>query len=167
MIEEKYIRDSLIIEGILSLDKDTSTSSSEVTDSFVHQYKMNYNYVNNGGNNNHYGGHLININNNNQNQDQNEVSTPTGEVIYKVQVGSFANAGLKENLKKIFGITEEIKVDVFQGAYKYSVGTFYTYASARQYANSIKARTGIKAFVISFKDDIRIPVSDARTITGE
>ena len=97
----------------------------------------------------------------------NDVKAQIGGVTYKVQIGSVASGDSKDYFRKTFGITDEITVDSYQGLYKYSVGSFNTYTAARQYANIIKARTGINAFVISYKDGARIPVSDAKVITGQ
>jgi len=201
MMEDKFIRDSLIMEGALVFDKDTSMTKSDVNESLIKQQtQAYYNSIKTDNTNNQnqtsHNGHVVvpnntttnntnvntntnintntntntnntNENTNNSNVNLNEVNSPIGGIIYKVQIGSVNNADSKEYFKKTFGITEEMKVDAFQGAYKYSIGTFYTYISARQYANSIRARTGINAFVISFKDGSRIPVSDAKTITGQ
>jgi hypothetical protein len=166
MIEDKFVRDSLIMEGELVFDKDTTMSRSDVSDELVHrQYQAYNNSVNNMNNNSN--GQLVNINNTNNNNNNNDIAKPVAGVIYKVQIGSLGSANSKDYFRSTFGINEDIKVDVFQGSYKYSVGVFNSYTAARQYANSIRVRTGIKAFVIAYKDGVRIPVSDARAVTEQ
>ena len=96
-----------------------------------------------------------------------DIKSSIGGVIYKVQIGSVASADSKDYFRKTYNITDEITVEQYQGYYKYIVGSFFTYNAARQYANSIRVRTGINAFVISYKDNARIPVSDAKAITGQ
>jgi hypothetical protein len=183
MVEEQYVKDSLIMAGLLTVDKDSTMTVSMVTDSMLQSQKIAYyksiqpnsnndnkinpintNDINNGNvntNNN------TNTNNTTNNGNLNEQNAPIAGVIYRVQIGSLNTADSRSYFQKTFKVTEEIHVDSYQGAYKYSVGTFYTYASARQYANSLKTKNGINSFVISYKDGIRIPVSDAKVITGQ
>ncbi len=149
MLEAKYLRDSLIINGLLVFDKDSTMTVSEVNDSVIRQYTIVY---------------YSSIKNNNINQDK---VIPISGVIYRVQIGSLASNDSRSYFQKTYNINEEIYVDAYQGTYKYSIGTFSSFAAARQYANDIKAKTGINGFVISYKNGVWIPVTDARVITGE
>jgi hypothetical protein len=149
MIEAQYIRDSLIMSGEIVLNKDTSVGKSELDVTELSEYM-------------HHGTSHHHIQNK-----SNEVVTAEGGIIYRTQIGALADGNSKGYFQHLFHINEDIFVDIYQGTYKYSVGTFYTYKDARAYANSIKARTGINAFVIAYKGDTRIPVSDAKTFTGE
>lgn len=191
MIEEKFVRDSLIMAGLLAVDRDSSFTRSDVNDSLVTQQSnayyqsiannnqnQNQNQNQNNINNNTNTTNNTNITNNTTNTTNttntnnttinlNEITSPIGGVIYRVQIGSMATADSKSYFASTYSISDEIYVDAYQGSYKYAIGTFYTYASARQYANSFKARTGVGAFVISFKNGTRIPVSDAKVITGQ
>jgi hypothetical protein len=154
MIEAEYTRDSLIIAGEIVLDKDTSMTTSDIDANVIHAY-LHYN-KNQHQHQNEYNNNTIN-----------EINSPQGGVVYRTQIGALADGNSKSFFQKNYNITEEIYVDVYQGTYKYSIGTFYTYKEARAYANSIKARTGINSFVIAYKNGSRIPVSDAKTFTGE
>ena len=195
MIEAKFTNDSLIMSGDLVLNKDTSVTltksivnDSTIKNQYLSYYKSlsNINYSND--NSSISKVQIIIIGNSlNPNQPQtnktnvvsdtshkiiptaviSDIKSSIGGVIYKVQIGSVAGADSKDYFKKTYNITDEITVEQYQGYYKYIVGSFFTYNAARQYANSIRARTGINAFVISYKDNARIPVSDAKAVTGQ
>lgn len=191
MIEDKFIRDSLILAGVIGVDRDSTMSHSSVDSGMVsNQSQQYYNSIQNQNQNQNQNQYAVNTNNTNTNNtntntnntntnntntnttntnttNTNEVTSAIGDVIYRVQIGSLATANSKNYFVSTFKVNEEIHVDAYQGAYKYSVGKFYTYATARAYANSLKARTGINSFVISYKNGTRIPVSDAKAITGQ
>ena len=112
----------------------------------------------------------ITTNNNNKNTNNKNVektSSSIGGVIYRAQIGSASSADSKDNFKKKFNINEDIFVDSYNGAYKYSVGTFFTYAEAKAYANQLNAKSALSSFVIAFKDGKRITVAEAKAITKQ
>jgi len=152
MIEAQYIRDSLIMAGEIVLNKDTSVGRSEldvnVTNAYhsynirKHQAQINYDH---------------NLNGTNEKV----------QIVYRAQIGALADGNSKQYFQQLYHLNEQIYVDIYQGTYKYSVGNFSTYKAARAYANSIKQKTGINSFVIAYKNGVRLPVSDAKTYTGE
>ncbi|MGD0710424.1 MAG: SPOR domain-containing protein [Bacteroidales bacterium] len=150
MIEAQYIRDSLIMSGEIVLNKDTTTGKSDLDADALNTYYS------------HHGSAHHHVKNK-----TNAVVTSEGAIIYRAQIGATADGNSTLYFQRLFKINEEIFVDIYQGTYKYSVGTFNTYKEARAYANSIKARTGVNSFVIAYKGKTRIPVSDAKTFTGE
>jgi cell division septation protein DedD len=212
MIEDKFVRDSLIMAGELLLDKDSTLSISEVDRSQVNamntayinsirsnttQNKTNVDTTGNATTNNTIANNNNTTTNNtltnntttnntttnttttnntttnnttktnvvNMNNSTNATTAPG--LVYRVQIGSLANTTSKTYFQKTYKISEEIYIDAYQGTYKYSVGKFTTYAEARKYANDLKAKTGISAFVISFNDGQRIPVAEAKVISKE
>jgi len=185
MLEAKYLRDSLIINGLLVFDKDSTMTVSDANDSIIRQRtRAYYNSLKSKNITNEQLVAIGNQNNNQANQNQNntvvinntqvtnnvnqiKVTPSASGVIYRVQIGSVGSNDSKSYFQKTYNINEEIYIDAYQGTYKYSIGNFSTYAVARQYANDIGAKTGITGFVISFKNGVRIPVADARVITGE
>ena len=184
-IEDNFIRDSLIMGGVLIFDRDSTLTISDVNDSVVRrQYKEYYNSLSNRSINQATNFGQIVIISNDQEIDnsgytvpqitfnykdliKNDFKAPVNGVVFTVQIGSLANDNSSEYYQTTLGISEEIKVDAYQGAYKYTVGSFNSYALARIYANTLKIKSGINAFVVAFKDGERIPISDARAITGQ
>ena len=81
-------------------------------------------------------------------------------VIYRVQIASLNNDKTKSLFKNKYNITDKIFVDYYKGAYKYSVGTFYSYTDANNYSNDLKTKTDVNSFVIAFKDGKRISFED-------
>jgi len=111
-------------------------------------------------------------------QKQTAVTTPASDtsktnvvvpatIVYRAQIGSVVDAYSTDYFRKLYKITEQIFIDPYQGTYKYSVGTFSTYADARAYANDMKTKYGIDSFVIAFKNGVRISVYAAKAITGK
>lgn len=94
-------------------------------------------------------------------------ATTAPGLVYRSQIASLSNSVSRPFFRKYFNITEEIYVDAYKGAYKYSVGKFATYAEARKYANDIRTKTGIKAFVIAFVDGQRISIPEAKVLSKE
>ena len=171
--EDKYVTDSLIMSGALVYDRDSTLTKSDISDSIYQvllspqariadnsvNFQIKKNYQSNNGNNPTYNTNVV--------VNVKDKPNQIGGVTYKVQIGSSSSSDLKPFFETNYNITEAINVETYQGAYKYSVGSFNSYAAARQHANSIRAKTNLSAFVIAFKDGARIPVSDAKVITGE
>lgn len=184
-IEDRFVRDSLVMGGVLIFDRDSTLTISDVNDSVVRQqYKEYYNSLSNRSINQATNfGRIVIISNDSEidksgyNVPQvtfnytdlikNDFKSPINGVVFRVQIGSLANDNSADYYKEVLGLSEEIKIDVYQGAYKYTVGSFNSYALARIYANTLKIKSGINTFVVAFKDGERIPISDARAITGQ
>lgn len=94
------------------------------------------------------------------------VNAEPDNVLYRVQIGSSAKKEAKDYYVKKYGVTEDIQVERYQGAYKYFVGEFTTYKGAKEYANKLRDM-GIDAFVISYNNNRRITVKNAIKITAE
>ena len=197
MIEAKFIRDSLLMAGVLILETDSSASTSDVNDSllniqnqaYINSAEINKQFEENA----HFGKAVIisksakTLSENNkdkqitntvtskdivknkttQTTQTTQITSSIDGIEYRVQVGSSSSSGDKPFIQKAFNIQEEIFMDVYQGAYKYSIGKFYSYTSARQYADEFRTKSGVRAFVISYQNGKRIPIADATKITGQ
>ena len=180
MIEAKYIRDSLIMAGALAEERQYTLSKSDVQDSVVHQQSDEYynsltklqTVINNHPANQNQTTNVDTTsnntlaNNNNTTIDSNKenvapiVTSSTSGVVYRAQIGSIADANSKDYFQKKYNLNEDIFVDPFQGTYKYSVGSFPTYAKAKEYASQLKAKSGVNSFVIAFKDGVRVSTTN-------
>lgn len=87
-------------------------------------------------------------------------------IVYKVQVGAFATDGA-DWLKSKFNFTDPITTEQIDGLYKCVMGTFSTYAEAKEYRNKLRGTGDDGAFVVSYNNGTRIPVSQALQLTGQ
>jgi hypothetical protein len=61
------------------------------------------------------------------------------------------------------GVDQEVFVEEHEGLYKYTAGSFSTYAQANAYRNNLEKLPGISgAFVVAYRDGKRVPVSSTR-----
>ncbi|OFX69199.1 MAG: hypothetical protein A2X12_11510 [Bacteroidetes bacterium GWE2_29_8] len=101
-----------------------------------------------------------------QPQQNMQVELEPDNVLYKVQIGSSAKKEAKDYYVKKYGVTDQIFVERYRGAYKYFIGEFTTYKGAKQYCMKLRDM-GIDAFVISYNNNRRITVKDAIKVTVE
>src|ERR1035437_3999747 len=86
-------------------------------------------------------------------------------IVYKIQVGAFAINGA-DWLKSKFNFTDPITTEQIDGMYKCVMGSFSTYAEAKEYRNKLRSTGDDGAFVVSYNNGTRIPVSQALQLTG-
>jgi hypothetical protein len=87
-------------------------------------------------------------------------------IVYKVQVGAFGTDGA-EWLKSKFNFTDPISTEQIDGLYKCVMGSFSTYAEAKEYRNKLRLTGDEGSFVVSYNNGTRIPVSEALQKTGQ
>jgi opacity protein-like surface antigen len=76
---------------------------------------------------------------------------------YKVQILATQKDISVEEVKRIYHITKDIRLDVNGGWHRFSVGEFNTFQAARIYAKQLILKNKLKgAFVVLFKDGNRI-----------
>ncbi len=78
---------------------------------------------------------------------------------YRIQLGAFKNFDLKNKMNKD---DQSIQVEYLKGLEKYMIGLFFTFEDAVSYRKDIQ-QMGIKdAFIVPYKDGIRITHQQAR-----
>ena len=78
---------------------------------------------------------------------------------YRIQLGAFKNFDLKNKINKD---DQSIQVEYLKGLEKYMIGLFFTFEDAAAYRKDIQ-QMGIKdAFIVPYKDGIRITHQEAR-----
>ncbi len=85
------------------------------------------------------------------------------EIIFRVQI--LAKTSGHANVKQIsskHGIVESISEEYSNGVYRYVAGKFKTYEAADNYAASLQQKGIYDAFVVAYKNGIRIPLSSAK-----
>jgi len=84
----------------------------------------------------------------------------TDGIVYRVQI-----LAKKEKLKDLalfkqrYGITDDIHENYQDGIYRYSIGYFRNYQDALKYSKVIKNKGVFDAFVVVYKDNVRIPLT--------
>jgi cell division protein FtsN len=65
-----------------------------------------------------------------------------------------------------FGLSRPVKVEYQEGWYKYTIGSYTTYQQARDYKDSV-IRQGLDgAFVVAYRNGLRIDIMDALQMSG-
>jgi len=85
---------------------------------------------------------------------------------YKVQILSSTKPLDKDSLKKEYSVKEKVNEENFNGLYKYTVGSFKTYESARDYKNKLDFQKYIP-FVIAYNRGARITVGEAMQLASK
>lgn len=92
------------------------------------------------------------------------------EVSYKVQLGSFTRA-VPTRTQSLFDKIGKIRpIETFineEGATVYTTGNMKTYADGLALQNQVRVEGVKDAFVIAIKDGKRIPLPEAKILTGE
>jgi hypothetical protein len=97
----------------------------------------------------------------------NELSKAEKEdIFFKIQVISSTKKLDKDSLRKVFQIKEKLIEETNNGLYKYTIGKFKTYESARNFKESMDMNKYIP-FVVAYKNEIRISVGEAMQILGQ
>jgi hypothetical protein len=85
------------------------------------------------------------------------VVTKESKLLYRVQVVAIYGGKTSiEDIKKRYGISEDVHVDYEGGYTKYTVGGFKTYEEARIYRDKLRQSTASGAFIVGYYDDSRI-----------
>lgn len=79
-------------------------------------------------------------------------------LIYRVQIGFFKSQLPSKHFDGVFPISSQ-KVD--DNYYRYTAGNFKNYADAKEAKISLRKKGYADAFVVSFIDGIKVPISDA------
>jgi len=99
--------------------------------------------------------------------EMNELSTAEKEDIqFKIQVISSTKKLDKDSLRKVFQIKDKLVEETTNGLYKYTIGKFKSYESARNFKETMDMHKYIP-FVVAYKDEIRISVGEAMQILGQ
>ncbi len=84
----------------------------------------------------------------------------TQGIVYRVQI--LAKKTRLPDLalfKKKYGITDDIHENYQDGVWRYSIGYFRNYQDALKYSQEIKRKGVFDAFVVVYKDNVRIPLT--------
>jgi hypothetical protein len=84
----------------------------------------------------------------------------TKGIVYRVQI--LAKRTKLNNIslfKEKYNITDDIHENYQNGIYRYSIGYFRNYQDALNYSNIIKQKGIFDAFVVVYKDNVRIPLT--------
>lgn len=85
---------------------------------------------------------------------------------YKVQILSSVTPLDRDSLKKDYGVKDKVNEENFNGLFKYTVGSFKTYESARDYKNKLDFQKYIP-FVIAYNRGARITVGEAMQLASK
>lgn len=85
---------------------------------------------------------------------------------YKVQILSSVTPLDKDSLKKDYGVKDKVNEENFNGLFKYTVGSFKTYESARDFKNKLDFQKYIP-FVIAYNRGARITVGEAMQLASK
>jgi len=81
-------------------------------------------------------------------------------ILFKVQILAKTTGPADiSQLAKNFGIVESIDEETNQGTYRYVTGAFKTYDEAATYANIVRDRGISGAFIVAYKNGIRVPMA--------
>lgn len=84
------------------------------------------------------------------------------DIIFRVQI--LAKTNRHDNIQQIankHGIVESISEEYSNGVYRYVTGKFKNYEAAENYARSLRHNGIYDAFVVAYKNGIRIPLTSA------
>lgn len=80
-------------------------------------------------------------------------------VYYRVQVFAANKQFPGANIAQKLNLAEEIIEEENEGMYKYLVGKFSIYNSARAKADELRANAGVNAFVVGYQNENRTPLN--------
>ncbi len=158
-ITEEYITTSESEENNTQSEVTTTTSSKQESQNNNTNANTNSNSNSNANSNNSQ-----NTITTNSNQTIAKDAFMTQGIIFKIQIIATRKQLAPEKIKKIYNTDQLIISDRNNddGLYRYSVGTFNTYAEAQQF----KASTNVRgAFIVAYKDGKRISISEAIKLT--
>ena len=84
----------------------------------------------------------------------------TADVYFKIQILATETSSSDAKISKALDLNEEIYEEFDNGLYKYVVGKFSNYNSAKLKSNEINLLKGIDSFVVGYKNDKRTPFED-------
>ncbi len=84
----------------------------------------------------------------------------TKGIVYRVQIlAKRTKLADLSMFKKKYNITDDIHENYQDGVYRYSIGYFRSYKDALEYSREIKNKGVFDAFVVVYKDNVRIPLT--------
>lgn len=91
-----------------------------------------------------------------------EAYTETDGLIYRVQILAGRDMRNAEAVAAAYGIAEQVTVTEHDGMYKYVVGEFSMYQSAKTLSNELRNTTTLPGpFVVAYQDGYRISTAEA------
>ncbi len=100
-----------------------------------------------------------------------KVSDSAEKIVYKVQIGSFKNGVQTQTFKNLYTKLSKLrKIDQYTDEKKYeifTVGSFNNYRDVQVLKDQLILEGAKGAFILAFKDGVKIPVKDALKLTGE
>jgi len=79
------------------------------------------------------------------------------ELEFKVQVRAAYKVQVTEQEMKKYRLTEPLREDFIGNWYRYSIGSFQTYAEAREYRDVVRTKNRVHdAFVVAFRNGVRL-----------
>lgn len=89
-------------------------------------------------------------------------------VEYRIQVKASYNIRIPiDSVAKEFSLIDLIKVDIEDGWYKYTVGSFESFKAAKEYRNKLRQKKGLEAcFVVAYENDKRLSALPVSKITN-
>lgn len=88
------------------------------------------------------------------------------DLLFKVQILSSTRKLNSDSLSKEYNVKDVVDEENFNGLYKYTVGNFKTYESARDYKNRLDFQKYIP-FVIAYNRGARITVGEAMQLASK
>ena len=89
-------------------------------------------------------------------------------VYYRVQLAAVHVVVDPVSIYKKYGFDRPVKIEMHDGWYKYSIGSFQNYREAKEFRDMVATRKRISgAFVTAYQNGKRITVQDALKVTGE
>lgn len=82
-------------------------------------------------------------------------NNPIEGVYFRIQVAATNTQKTGADVQAILGIQEEVIEEEHNGLYKYLVGKFSRYSTAKEKADQLKANAGVNAFVVGYKNEQR------------
>ncbi len=88
-------------------------------------------------------------------------------ITYRVQVGAGQSAGSEGYLKSKYNIAEEISSEQVDGLYKYTAGSFSSFAAAKELRDKIRSAGLEGAFIVAYQNGARMNLQEALKISGQ
>lgn len=93
----------------------------------------------------------------------NQGQIPQSGVVFRVQIlAKYQKRVNTQQLANSYNINETIVEEYINGYYKYTAGLFYNYNNAVDYKNKLKNKGIAGAFIIAYRNGVRVPLSSVR-----
>lgn len=85
----------------------------------------------------------------------------TAGLFFRVQIGAFSTNREKEFFREKYAISDALFHEERGGLHVYTFGNWKSYEEANKKSDAFRNHTGIKSFVVAYRDGVRIPVKEA------